>query len=149
MPVLKWLVSFDTTEGKKEGTCLLTASGAQLSLPEPHAPAGVGNGLQCRCTWALTCTSYTTGHSIIGAAGESEHPSGVQGHTVREKGKNSKGQINTAAILAQLYDCQTNRGKSAYVMSLDVHIISLWKTFLCFILAIEFINFHSMGGPAV
>lgn len=41
----------------------------------------------------------------------------------------SKGQISTAAILAQLYDCQTNRGRGAYGMSLDVHIFSFWTNF--------------------
>lgn len=42
-----------------------------------------------------------------------------------ERWKDNKGQISKAAILAQLYDCQTDREKSMYVISLDVNIISL------------------------
>lgn len=75
--VLKCLVTFDTTEGEKEGAFLLTASWAQLGSPEPCAPAGVGNWLQCRCTWALTCTGCTAGHSVINAAGDPEHAPGI------------------------------------------------------------------------
>lgn len=44
----------------------------------------------------------------------------------------SKGQISTAAILAHLYDCQTDGGNSRYVISLDVNIISLGTNFPMF-----------------
>lgn len=73
--VLKCLVSFDRAEGEREGARILTASEAQLSLPEPCAAAMVAH---------LGSLSYVlAAQQVISAAGD---PPGTPGQVLYERG---------------------------------------------------------------